>query len=279
MFSVVRFEVSEAFKQARRRRSYFSDLSVTRLILLDLANAVGSQFRFGKWLPSLVVKLRDSSASLFVRTHSSDLDVVRQIFVEKEYAPFDTLDNVFTIVDLGANIGCASIYFLTRFPEARVIALEPDPRNIEVCRRNLAPFGNRATLLEGAIWSRRAALALVPGVYRDRREWATQVSLPVDGKPSVAGYAMTDLLSMLGDRPVDILKIDVERSEVELFGSGELSWLDRVRNIAIEIHDEECEAIFFRSLNGYSYDSSRSGELTLIRNLRRAEPSLKQGVA
>ena len=63
----------------------------------------------------------------------------------------------------------------------------------------------------------------------------------------------------------------LETAEAVVFSRNCVGWLNRVRNIAIELHDKECEEIFFRSLRGYRYDLSRSGELTICKNIVRDE--------
>jgi len=198
------------------------------------------------------------------------------IFEQNEYLPLTDIDHPSVIVDLGANAGFSSVYFLNRFPEASVIAVEPDSRNVEVCRRNLAGYGGRARLIYGAVWSRMTTLALVTGSYRDGREWATQVTDAGDsGTPAIPAYDMPYLIAQAPDRHIDILKIDIERSELELFGVAPANWLDSVGNIAIELHDQECEAVFFKALEPFTFSAVKSGELTIIRNLSRAPVGVK----
>jgi hypothetical protein len=67
---------------------------------------------------------------------------------------------------------------------------------------------------------------------------------------------------------VDLLKVDIERSEIELFAKNTDSWLPRVKNICIELHGPDCEAAFFSALAPYDFEVSHSGELTICRDLR-----------
>ena len=78
------------------------------------------------------------------------------------------------------------------------------------------------------------------------------------------------LLAESGSDAIDLLKIDIERSEVEVFARNFEPWLGRVRNLVIELHDEECRRVFFQALSPYAYDLSEVGELTICRNLRPA---------
>jgi len=169
-----------------------------------------------------------------VRMHpSSDEHVFDQLFVRHEYSLVgDRLADQRVILDLGANVGYASAYFATRYPEARILAVEPDPANYQISLRNLAPYGNRVRILQGAVWSHCARLALSRGSFGDGREWATQV---VEAKAvsdaDVDAFDIPRLLDILQEETVDLIKIDIEGSEAELFSKNTSLWLTRVRNI------------------------------------------------
>jgi FkbM family methyltransferase len=175
------------------------------------------------------------------------------------------------ILDLGANVGYTSAFFLSRYPGARVVAVEPDRGNYEVCCHNLAPFGARAKVIHGAAWPEPAKLEVVKGSYRDGRDWTTQVKSATGTRkdlPLIEGYSISSLITSCGVPEIDLLKIDIERSEIELFSRNTEGWLPRVRNLCIELHDGDCEDVFFRALEGYSYTKSKQGDLTVCQNLK-----------
>jgi FkbM family methyltransferase len=198
------------------------------------------------------------------------MDVLEQIFKETQYACVAGVQSPRVIFDLGANVGYASAYFLSRFPAAEVMAVEPDPGNYEICCKNLSPYGPRARVILGAVWSHRRKLVLLRGAYRDGREWTTQVLATdnPDDAATVDAWDIPSLLKLAGHNHIDILKVDIERSDVELFSNGSRQWLPNVRNMCIELHDEDCERAFFGALQDYEFDLSRSGELTVCLNLR-----------
>lgn len=180
---------------------------------------------------------------------SSDAVALYEVLVTQEYALTTTLDSPAFIIDGGANIGVASIYFLNRYPTSRVLAVEPDDSNFELCRMNLGPYGDRVTLIRGAIWKSEGRLALEMG----EQEWLSHVR---DDRPgSVEAFTISSLMAR-GDGKVDLLKLDIEGSEGELFGPDAQDWLPYVRNIAIELHGEDRKARFFAALAGYQYDLS-----------------------
>ena len=113
-----------------------------------------------------------------MRAHTSDRDVLWQSFIQGEYEPV-RLSNPKMIIDLGANVGYSGAFFLSKYPTATVLAVEPDPDNYAICLRNLAPYGQRAKVIQGAAWPECAKLVLDKGTYQEtavigRREWGLQ---------------------------------------------------------------------------------------------------------
>ena len=202
---------------------------------------------------------------------SSDMMVFDQIFFFEEYSCLKDIDEPRIVIDLGANVGFSAAYFLNAFPKSKVIAVEPDELNVEMCRKNLSPYGERVLILHGAAWSRTTKLRLLKGVFGDGLEWATQVGEIDEGEVaigSVQAWDVGSLIDMSGGSTVDLLKIDIEKGELSVFGESATQWLHRVRNICIELHGEDCEKVFFAALKDFDYKLSRSGELTICRNLR-----------
>ena len=164
-----------------------------------------------------------------LRLGTSDHRVFRDIFQRHEYL-FNPPAPPETIVDAGANIGLASIYFANRWPDAKIIAVEPDPENFEILRKNIKPYQN-ITAVFAAIWNKAEWLNLVdPG----EGSWAMQTKTGSDGRVfglTIPGIMRTRLLPR-----IDLLKMDIEGAEKEVFEHHE-EWIDRIGSIAIETHD------------------------------------------
>jgi FkbM family methyltransferase len=228
------------------------------------------------WPKSWRVRPRQVQHALTARLRgSSDLNVFSQIFIQQEYSCLRNLRDVSLILDLGANVGYSSAYFLNCFPNARVLAVEPDERNVEICSLNLKPYGDRALLLHGAVWSRCTKLNLSRGTYGDGREWATQVVESPGGREGdLEAWDVDSLINMAGGRDVDLLKVDIEGSELAVFGETAEKWLPRVRGICIELHGPACRDTFFKSLEKFDYELESSDELTICRNIRAKTAAL-----
>ena len=108
---------------------------------------------------------------VYVRTGSTDADTLEACLVRMYYARLKPQHPVQFIIDAGANAGYSAIFFLERYRDSVVVALEPDPENYNIALRNLSPYGNRCHLLKDAIWPTRARLLL----KRSDRHDATQV--------------------------------------------------------------------------------------------------------
>ena len=191
--------------------------------------------------------------ALHCRPGTSDFEVFDQIFVEREYSCLDELQNVGLIVDCGANVGFSAAYLLSRFPGSRLVAIEPDPGNFEVLRVNLAPYGQSATPVRAAVWSHSTGLRLSSSRYRDGKEWARQVRECQPGEHAdVTAIDVGSILRQFPGERISILKMDVEGAEGIVFGADDRSWIDRVDNIAIELHDDSafgnCSAVFHEAI-------------------------------
>jgi FkbM family methyltransferase len=204
------------------------------------------------------------------RTRSSDPQVFIQVLMDREYLPISELPGVESVIDLGANVGYSSAFFLSRYPAARCVAMEPDPANFSLLSRNLAPYGDRAVCVRGGAWNRRCNLALSESVYRDGAEWTRQVrECPEGTAGSFPGFDVPSLMDMIGARRVSILKVDIEGAEAVVFDGTCASWIDAVDSLAIELHDDSdfgmCSPVFWRAVADRGFSFARSGELVIAR--------------
>jgi FkbM family methyltransferase len=218
---------------------------------------------------SLNVQPRFLKHPVKLRARTSDPFIFQQIMIEDEYFPLKDL-GVATILDLGANIGLASAWFLSCFTQSAVFAVEADADNYALCCENLKVYGSRVRVLHGAAWSRSTLVNL-----RRRSSAADNSVYEVGmGDPSdsqLKAWDIASLIEMSGFEHVDLLKIDIEGAEAEIFSAGVSTWLPRVRNLCIELHGETCRDIFFRAMAGYQFEHARSGELDLCTRLHQPQ--------
>ncbi|MGE0485913.1 MAG: FkbM family methyltransferase [Gammaproteobacteria bacterium] len=174
-----------------------------------------------------------------VRAGTRDIGTVINNFVRREYGQLPDDFVPATIIDAGAYVGDTSAYFLSRYPAARVIALEPAGDSHRQATRNLAPYGARVDLRKAALGGTRGTVRIAG------RE--TGAGIAADGE-AVLMMTVPDLIGELPDERVDLLKLDIEGAETGVLDESAASWLALVRCIVLETHGPAAEQIALGTL-------------------------------
>jgi len=216
------------------------------------------------------IRLRGFDYPFYYREGTSDPQVILQVFANGEYDCVAREPGVRFLVDCGANIGSASFYLLHKYPNARAVVVEPDAGNMAVCKKNLAPFRDRVQFVQAGVWSESAPMVVERGTYRDGEAWSFQVRIAKPGeRPDFRAVTIVDLLEASGFPQIDLLKVDIEAAEAEVFRTGTDAWLAKVRTLAIELHGPECEAAVAKAFEPFRCSSVRNdGELTIYRDIQ-----------
>lgn len=184
---------------------------------------------------------------LHVRAGTSDVETFEEVFVAREYdLPFTDM-NPGHILDLGANVGFASVHFAARWPRARILAVEPAAHNAAPLERNTRNWQG-ISRIQAAVWARPAHVTIANPLASANAFQMCESSDP-PGAP-IEAFTVPQLMSHLGCAHVDLLKMDVEGAEAEIFRSG-TEWLDRVSVMIVELHDRivpGCAEALFQAL-------------------------------
>jgi len=193
----------------------------------------------------------------------SDTEIFRQIFIEKQY-DIDVNFEPASIVDLGANVGYASVYFANRFPAARIFALEPESMNYTIAIKNLASYKN-VRLEKGAVWHTAGNINLVD---KGHGEAAYMVETG-EGNDMVRAYTIPEIMSIMQFNQIDIIKIDIEGAEKEIFENGSDQWIPQSRIIIVETHDRYkrgTSKAVFQAISKYDFSLELKGENLIFYN-------------
>jgi FkbM family methyltransferase len=194
----------------------------------------------------------------------SDYAIFEQIFIEHQYRlPLDI--NATTIFDLGANVGYASVYFANKFPNAKIFALEPETNNYAIAQKNTANYSN-ITLAQGAVWNKSEDINLVDKGFGEAAYMVEKGS----GNNVVRGYTIDEIMNLMNITTIDILKIDIEGAEKEIFETNFENWITNTKMIIVETHDrykKGASKAIFNTIVKYDFSLEVSGEnLVLINN-------------
>ena len=135
------------------------------------------------------------------------------------------------IVDAGANIGAAAVWFAGTFPGARVAAVEPAADNLRLLERNVAGLPG-VRVFANALAAREGTLVLEDPLLG---EWGYRTAEAGQGTV-VPAVTMARLFACFPEADPFIVKIDIEGGEAPLFETG-ADWLDRTPLVIIELHD------------------------------------------
>jgi FkbM family methyltransferase len=215
--------------------------------------------------PLFELKVRGIGTPVYCRAQGSDFAVLRQVLGHQD-AAIALVRPPKLIIDAGANVGYSSLVFMSHYPSATIVAIEPDKTNCALFRKNCGAY-SQISLLEGAVWPRSGALAIT---NPDADPWAFQVdeTTSADADDSVRGFTIPEIIDMHGGGRIDLLKLDIEGAECALFREGAEEWLRRVDVILVELHDHfvrGCSAAFDALLSSVPHIREQHGEYACAR--------------
>lgn len=170
-----------------------------------------------------------------------DITDLREMYDHDVYN-FSRLGKMKSIVDVGAHIGTSVVYFANRFPEARIIAFEPNVDIFKILDENVAhnlETHERIILLNKALVGKprhgKSILYIDPGSTTSACMDPSFV-LPTTSsikKMRVETTPLQDLIKTEGI--IDLLKIDAEGAEYDLYPEI-VKYSSRIKSFIIEVH-------------------------------------------
>lgn len=209
------------------------------------------------------------TTDIFLRSNLTDYRLLVSIFCHEEYNSkwiFKSIKNPMLIVDAGANIGLFSIFMHNHYPNAHIISIEPEEGNFKMLSRNTEGI-SEVTPIKSALWPSNTFIKLNDGEDGDWAFMAEEASTTaVEAIPTIT---IPEILNQRNSKRIDILKIDIEGSERELFESDYESWLPMVDCLIIELHDSYrpgCGNNFFKAISKYDFFFTKKGENLIFIN-------------
>lgn len=217
------------------------------------------------------VVVPENNYEIMLRLQTSDVPTFFQIFGGGDYESPNLPASASTIVDLGANIGLTTVFFGLKYPSAKILSVEPEVNNYASLVGNTNGLGPRVQRQHAAVWMNDGLINihLEDDDGRPLGFWGVQTS----GRQSkyenkIKCYKMETLLEEVAFGTVDILKVDIEGAELELFSHDVEKWLPRINLIIIETHDRfrpGAEEAVRNAVHAMFEELPRSGENLFFR--------------
>lgn len=215
------------------------------------------------------ISLPEFKEPIYLRKNTTDINLFYEIILCNEYNVHynETCENV---IDAGANIGLYSIIMANKFPNARIICIEPDKENYDILLKNIHGYPNIAAENKG-LWNECTDLKIYDKYNIGK--WGMVVEKTNDpSQSSIVAIDIPYLIEKYEIEKIDVLKIDIESSEYELFDHSYESWLIKTKMLIIELHDsmkKGCSKNFINAISKTfeNYSLNISGENIIINNL------------
>lgn len=227
--------------------------------LLLLVNALGFTGLLRLSWGRLVIRrgtvrnLRIRGKKFSYRTRTSDEAVIYSAFAHGSL-PIKLRKNFAwmrpsLVIDAGANIGAVSVLLHSIWPDARFVAIEPDPGNLKLLKGNLASAAINSTVIGAGLWHRTCKLG-----FRDHgvEPWSFEVR-EKKGEDEVGFDSVTLEQMTEGCSPRSVVvKMDIEGAEREVFANISKEVMDRLLCLIVELHDRKapgCGQAVIRALS------------------------------
>ncbi|HEY5369843.1 MAG TPA: FkbM family methyltransferase [Hanamia sp.] len=187
---------------------------------------------------------------IYLRTYAGDVDIFYEIFYKEIYQLPELVDKSI-IVDAGANVGFAALYFLKQMPNATIYCIEPDPDNFLFLQKNL-----KAALESGKVKALLAGLSDKDGFMNLEKNVlkynSSLVENASENSVEVITYSVKSFLKKFVEGNIDLFKMDIEGTEENIF-ENDISWLVKVEQLLIEFHSEEIKKMCFEKLQAQNF--------------------------
>jgi FkbM family methyltransferase len=200
-----------------------------------------------------------------IRKNPYDYATFEEVLLREDY----NIDFGFeprTIIDGGANIGLTSIYFASKYPQTKIVAVEPDKENFLMLEKNTKQYQG-ISVLNAGIWNRKANLEIVNAGLGNNAFTVKEVK--DDSKNSINALAISDIIDLQRWKNADVVKLDIEGSEKKVFESGYELWLPNVKVLIVELHDRMtsgCSEAVFAAVSKHNFSGGTKGDNHIFYN-------------
>ena len=215
---------------------------------------------------NVTFSVRHYGYDFYLRGNTVDFPVFNGIFARGEYDfTIDFMPEF--IIDAGAFIGASSVYFSHRFPGAKIVALEPEETNYALLAKNAKPFENIIPV-QVALYGEDTSVRITDP---SAEKYAFRVEPGEYSDSGLSGFSVETVMKRYELPRIDILKMDIEGAEYEVFSGESFEWLMKTRLLIIEIHEHikpGVTEIILKALETRNFEIQRRGENFIAVNKR-----------
>ena len=187
-----------------------------------LLTRIGSQHR-----ESRAIDMSNGSRFHY-RRNKGDLQSIREIWLEQHYRLPEWVRDRTTLLDLGGNIGMTTLWLAKEYGFSDIVVVEPDESNYAILERNFHENDVNVKTIKAAIGPTDGEICFAADECSNQGHISDQgITVPM--------ASMKTVLQHFGDRPVDLIKMDIEGGE-EFLVSQNCEWMDSINFVITELH-------------------------------------------
>lgn len=200
---------------------------------------------------------------VYIRRKTKDTATFEEIFNDNIYNLKLPIDPE-TIIDAGANVGFASLFFKIKYPASRIALVEIENENVTMIKKNLKGLKDIKIYHKG-LFNKIAFFKVEDPFHASNSFVIKEVS---ENEPFDVESTTVDVIMAENNfHTLDILKIDIEGAEKDLFEKNYESWLPKVKIVMIETHDRmvpKCAFTVMNTLDKYNFMLFTTAEGTMF---------------
>lgn len=177
------------------------------------------------------ISLPDLKFPIRLRPDTTDSAAFIHVFLYNDYALAFHKEPKY-ILDAGANIGLTSIFWANQFPNAIIISLEPEIGNYNALLKNTEQYPNIKPM-NVALWNKDTFIKIID---KGMGEWAFTVE-ETQNADDIPAMCIESLCKQNAIQNFDVVKMDIEGSEKEVFESNDSNWYLQTEVVIVETHD------------------------------------------
>ena len=167
-----------------------------------------------------IVNVPNVKTPVAFRPNTSDVPLLNSIFNVQEYLLPINGFHPKSILDCGANVGYSAVYFANKYPEAKIVAVEPESSNFKMLRYNTLFYDN-ISCVQSAMWNNDCYIKIVD---RGFDKWGFMTYECDENDPqAMKATTVSKLIADFDLNEIDLLKVDIEGAEKEMFSENNMT--------------------------------------------------------
>jgi FkbM family methyltransferase len=173
---------------------------------------------------------------VYYRPGTCDIGIIDELLLKKHTYKLPPNINPLRILDFGGNIGIASVYFASQYPDAEIYTFEPVPDNYAILAQSSAPYNIKTFKIAVGNENKNLTLNFSDNNKNFGGFSAFNKGVNTSNTVEVPCRHAGELMQELNIEWADVIKIDTEGAEYDILTTLPIHLLKNTKVILGELH-------------------------------------------